>query len=365
LDIQRQVFGLGLHFERTNMKWIIRAAALAAASASCGFQIGCGGSNSGAPSTKATTPDSTVTSVTVVATPSAITAVQTSTCVATVKGTGSFSTAVTWTATGGTITPSGVFTPSGAGNGTCKAASAQSGYSTISGSADITITNPQGNSPQGVYSGTSSRGSSFEALVLPDNSFWALYGTTSGNTFFVEGVMQGNGSYTGNNYSASGLDYYYLDPQYVYAFSVNATFVPGSSINGTVTDSASGTSSFNAKMMLTSSFNYDATPTLSDIAGSWNGALLGNVPANASIQSDGTFAGSSQGCNFSVSITPDPSGHNFFDVTITYGSGSCYFPGVTQTGIAVDYVLSDGTTRQLVAAVHDSGHGNNVFIANR
>jgi hypothetical protein len=349
------------------MKSLVRAAALAVAFASCGFQIGCGGSNSGTTSNKLSTPDSTVTGVTVVATPSAITTVQTSTCVATVKGTGTFSTAVTWTATGGTITQSGVFTPSGAGNGTCIAASAQTGYTSISGSADITITKPV-TSPEGVYSGTTSTGSSFEAIVLPDSSFWTLYGTVSNNVFFVQGVLQGNGSYSGTNYGASGLDSYYQTPQYVYAFSVNATFVPGSSISGTIVDTASvynGPTSFTATAMPTSSFNYDATPNLSDIAGSWSGALLGNVPGSASIQSDGTFSGSSQGCSFSGSISPDPSEHNFFDVTIKYGSVNCYFPGLTQTGIAVDYLLSDGRTRQLVAAVHDSGHGNNVFIANR
>ena len=82
----------------------------------------------------------TVTSIAVIANPSTITTAQTSTCVANVKGTGAFSTGVTWSATGGTITQSGVFTPSGTGTGTCKATSTQAGFTNISGSASINVT---------------------------------------------------------------------------------------------------------------------------------------------------------------------------------------------------------------------------------
>ena len=81
----------------------------------------------------------TVTGVAVAAIPSSITTAQTSTCSATVSGTGTFSNAVTWTATGGTITAGGVFTPSGTGTGSCTAHSAQAGYTNISGSANITV----------------------------------------------------------------------------------------------------------------------------------------------------------------------------------------------------------------------------------
>ena len=81
----------------------------------------------------------TVTSVSVIASPNTITTAQTSTCAATVLGTGAFSSAVTWTATGGTITSAGVFTPSGVGNAKCIANSAQAGYTGVSGSATITV----------------------------------------------------------------------------------------------------------------------------------------------------------------------------------------------------------------------------------
>jgi hypothetical protein len=84
----------------------------------------------------------TVTSVSVTANPSSITTAQTSQCSATVTGTGAYSSAVTWTATGGTITSAGVFTPSGAGTASCIANSTQAGYTNVSGSAPIAVTVP-------------------------------------------------------------------------------------------------------------------------------------------------------------------------------------------------------------------------------
>jgi len=82
----------------------------------------------------------TITSITVAASPTSINTGQTSQCSATVVGTGSYSTAVTWTATGGTITSTGLFTPSGGGTATCKANSSATGYTNISGSANINVT---------------------------------------------------------------------------------------------------------------------------------------------------------------------------------------------------------------------------------
>src|SRR5262252_10569627 len=69
--------------------------------------VACGGGGSSSST-------STITTVGASCNPTAITAGQTSTCTATVSGTGSYSAAVSWTASGfGTITPAGgVFTAS-------------------------------------------------------------------------------------------------------------------------------------------------------------------------------------------------------------------------------------------------------------
>ena len=147
----------------------------------------------------------TVTGVTVVATPSAIGVAQTATCVATVAGTGTFSTAVTWTATGGTITTGGVFTPSGVGTGSCTAHSAQTGYTNVSGSANITITaTPPAVTVTGVSviatpaSITTSQTATCAATVTGTGAFTtAVTWTATGGTITSGGVFTPSGAGTG------------------------------------------------------------------------------------------------------------------------------------------------------------------------
>lgn len=71
---------------------------------------GCGGGGGGGGSTS-TSP--TITSISVSCTAANIQTGQTSQCSATVSGTGSYSSGVTWSATGGAVISAGVFTLSG------------------------------------------------------------------------------------------------------------------------------------------------------------------------------------------------------------------------------------------------------------
>ncbi len=105
---------------------------------------GCGGGGGGGGSALATP---TVTSVSVSCSPTSISTNQTSACTSTVSGTGSFSPAVTWSVSPtsiGTVSSSGVFTPTGAGTATITATSTQdstkSGDSTLTVTAAVTIT---------------------------------------------------------------------------------------------------------------------------------------------------------------------------------------------------------------------------------
>jgi hypothetical protein len=82
----------------------------------------------------------TITSVTVACNPASILTTGTSTCSANVAGAGSYNSAVTWSATGGTITQAGVFTPTGAGNALITATSVQD--STKSNSANVAVAVP-------------------------------------------------------------------------------------------------------------------------------------------------------------------------------------------------------------------------------
>lgn len=98
---------------------------------------GCGGGGGGG----TTTESPTITSVSVSCTSASIQTGQTSQCSATVSGTGSYSSGVTWSATDGTVTSVGVFTPSAAGTATVTATSTED--STKSGSAIVTVSLPK------------------------------------------------------------------------------------------------------------------------------------------------------------------------------------------------------------------------------
>ena len=145
----------------------------------------------------------TVTGVTVSETPASITTAQTATCSAAVTGTGAYSSAVTWTATGGTITSGGVFTPSGVGTGTCIANSAQTGYMNLSGSANIVVTTPPtvtkvtvSATPSSI---TTSQSATCKATVIGTGAFSsAVTWTATGGTITSGGVFTPSSIGTGS-----------------------------------------------------------------------------------------------------------------------------------------------------------------------
>ena len=96
---------------------------------------GCGGGGNAGGGSISSGP--TITSVTVSCTPASIQSSQTSSCAATVQGTGAYSSAVTWQATDGSITNSGVFTASSSGTAKITATSVQD--NTKSGTVTVVV----------------------------------------------------------------------------------------------------------------------------------------------------------------------------------------------------------------------------------
>jgi hypothetical protein len=83
-------------------------------------------------------PVATINAIAVTCTPTAILSTQTTNCVATVTGIGAYSSNVTWSATGGSITAAGVFTPNVAGTAVIKATSVQDSGKSASVSIAVT-----------------------------------------------------------------------------------------------------------------------------------------------------------------------------------------------------------------------------------
>src|ERR1700722_4139094 len=169
---------------------------------------------------------------------------------------------------------------------------------------------------QGVYSGTSSNGYSFDTIVLPNDKVYAIYGTTSGNTLLLFGLISGQGTSSNGSYTASVTDFFYTGT--ANSGSLSASYVPGSSLNGTLTESGTNIT-FTGMALPASSFDYNAPASLSAISGTWTGTLLDGMTTTVTINSNGTVSGSSSGCSFSGAVAADSSSKNFFDVSLTFG----------------------------------------------
>jgi hypothetical protein len=219
---------------------------------------------------------------------------------------------------------------------------------------------------QGVYVGTTSNGLTFNAIVLPDDIFYAIYGNTSGNVFSVCGMATGQGTSNNGKYTATENDFAYCSgSSNVYSGTVSATYSAGSTLNGSMTEN-NNSLTFTGTAPTGSLYNYSAAALISAISGSWSGSLTDGESATVSIDSLGNATGiSSGGCSFTGTITPDGSNKNFFNVSLTFGASPCLMPNQTATGIAVSYLLSDGVTNQFLAGVSSGTSMGIVFAAQR
>lgn len=209
---------------------------------------------------------------------------------------------------------------------------------------------------QGVYAGTLTGGTSnaFQMIFLEDGSFWTLYGNQTPSLFYVSGFIQGSSSSGGGKFqSQNAKDFGF--PTAV-SGTVNATYVAGTSISGTASNS-NGSVSFTGAPPVSSTYNYNTAASVAYVQGAWNGVtLLSGESANINISNTGVIAGvSSGGCQFTGNIQPRPSGKNVFNVTLTLGASPCVSPGQSASGVAVSYPLvADPTTQQLIVLATDS-----------
>jgi hypothetical protein len=202
---------------------------------------------------------------------------------------------------------------------------------------------------EGVYSGslTGSTSSAFQLLVLENDEYWGLYGTSSTSAFFVAGFLQGQGTSSNGSFTSSSLkDFGTVPPA---NGSVAATYVANTSINGSVT-APGGSVAFSGTPITSSSYNYNTPADLSAVVGNWNLTALDRSSVILSVASDGRLTGSTGGCVFGGTFTPRPSGKNVFNISLTFGPAPCTLANQTGAGVALSYLLSGGTIRQLIVA---------------
>lgn len=218
---------------------------------------------------------------------------------------------------------------------------------------------------QGLYFGTMSNGYPFEIIILPNDKFYEIYGTLVGNLYSISGMVSGQGISGNGTYSANSVtELLYTDQTFV--DNLTASDVAGSSVGGTLIEAGkvSGTS-FNGTSPPASSFDYNTPASLGDISGAWTGVLLDGRSTTVTISTSGTVNGSASGCPLSGTFVADPSNKNFFDVSLTFGGVACAFPTQTSSGIAVDSLLADGVTHQLMIVVSQGVSAGTAFLAQR
>jgi hypothetical protein len=207
-------------------------------------------------------------------------------------------------------------------------------------------------SAEGAYQGTVSGSpvaAAFKAVVLEDGEFWALYGNSIGAGIVVNGLIQGQGTSNNGSFTSSTLKDFGVVPSV--PGTLNANYVPGVSMSGTVTEGA-GSITINGTAIPATNFNYDAPAILSNITGNWSlSSTSGNVIA-LTIAANGTFAGvDGGGCSVSGTVAPRPSDKNIFNVQLTLGPAPCSLPGWVGGGIGIYTTLTNGTNQLIVASV--------------
>ena len=214
---------------------------------------------------------------------------------------------------------------------------------------------------EGVYSGTTSTGATFNLAVLDDNSFYALAGVSSGGTFFVSSLVQGTATTDGTNISSA--DAREFGASSVTSGSLTGTYVAGTSIAATIR--ASSTSTLSGTTAAVAPFVYNTPAVLSQIAGSWSGNLLNGAAATLNISATGAATAFSSGCSITGTVIPRASGKNVFDVVLTTGASPCATPNTSAAGIAISYVLTTGRRQLIVAALPSSRASAITFLAAR
>lgn len=218
---------------------------------------------------------------------------------------------------------------------------------------------------EGVYGGTISGGASpeFQLLVLPDGSYWSMYGRRVANKFLVSGFIQGTGTTANGTFSSTNAKDFGLFP--AVSGSINATYnTAAQTISGTTT-SATGSASFSGGPISGSLYNYKTAADLASISGNWNGANIGGETVVITVSTSGAvIASSSGGCNATGTVTPRSDSRNVFTIALLQGNG-CALQGQTVRGIVLVYPLASGATQLVGAVVDDARTAGTAVFANR
>lgn len=216
-------------------------------------------------------------------------------------------------------------------------------------------------SVEGLWSGSTSTSRSVTGIVLDNGTYWVLFSVphVSGLT---AGFVQGTGSSLNGSFSSSdGIDFN-VAGQGINNATVAANYVARQSFNGSVSYA-----SLNPPFTFTSSYNadYDQTPSLSAIAGTYAGiaSVAGGTEATTiAISPQGVVVGTgltASGCQFVGAAVPRAKG-NLYDLSVVVsGGGACASGTNAVSGIAY---FDSGSKRLYLAALNKSRSNGLGFV---
>lgn len=217
---------------------------------------------------------------------------------------------------------------------------------------------PVTNSPaEGLWLGSTGDGRAITGLVFENGLYYILYSLV-GDTGTIAGVVQGNGSTSGANFSSGNARDFNLEGSGVLVATVAGTVAAQSTFAGTVTYGPGLTNTFAA----TYDSDYELTPSLSTVAGTYGGEVafsLGVEPATITIAANGALSGTGDsGCTVSGSISPRARG-NAYNVSITFGGAPCHFANQTLAGIG----YYEATGQRFFSATPNAARTDGILFA--
>ena len=180
-------------------------------------------------------------------------------------------------------------------------------------------------SPAGYWSTTDGG-----ALITRSGELWGIVVSNDGLD-----LLTGSFSVFGN--TASGPLTLYQGSS-AYTANVNLSFVPKQTL--TVSTTANGVTTSES---LFYDAIYEQAPSMSFVQGTWKGSkgeTMTVAPNGAAVLS------SSDGCQATGSITPSPTGENFYRITITTGSAPC-----SAVGLKIDGIVAPGTPSSVIVGL--------------
>lgn len=201
-------------------------------------------------------------------------------------------------------------------------------------------------SAEGVYEGNVAGGLTHLTLVTDTSRLFTVVGTTTGGVFAISRFLESPGSSNNGAFSATGVRAYGAGASAADG-TFTATYVPGTSLNGTLLlDGVSTTVSGTA--LTNTSYDYNTPAKLANVACAWSLTGVDGARVTLAVGADGKFSGTSGTCAVTGSLTPRPSGKNVFTFSVVSGPAPCARPNEVMNGVAVEFSI--GSVRQLMAA---------------